>query len=102
LYQSDAAIESQYGVKIGKGRSEMTAERNSASKWICRAAFGAGAVLLIGGAFTVFGSRVASATPQYAAQTGFPCGQCHVNPAGGGKLKAYGEKFKANGHKVPK
>jgi hypothetical protein len=26
--------------------------------------------------------------------------QCHTNPAGGGKLKAFGEKFKANGFKV--
>jgi hypothetical protein len=31
-----------------------------------------------------------------------PCGQCHTNPAGGGKLKALGEKFKANGNKMPK
>jgi len=44
----------------------------------------------------------ASAKPEFAAQTGMPCGQCHTNPAGGGKLKAFGEKFKANGNKVPK
>jgi hypothetical protein len=43
--------------------------------------------------------RQASAKPEFAAQTGLPCGQCHSNPAGGGKLKAYGEKFKANGFK---
>jgi len=44
--------------------------------------------------------REASAKPEFAAQTGLPCGQCHSNPAGGGKLKAFGEKFKANGNKV--
>jgi len=44
--------------------------------------------------------RHAAAKPEYSAQTSLPCGQCHTNPAGGGKLKAFGEKFKANGHKV--
>ena len=29
-----------------------------------------------------------------------PCGAVPPNPAGGGKLKAFGEKFKANGFKV--
>jgi mono/diheme cytochrome c family protein len=47
-------------------------------------------------------STVAQATPQYAAATGKPCGQCHVNKAGGGQLNAFGEKFKENGHKLPK
>jgi len=46
-------------------------------------------------------SRQAAATPVFAQQTGLPCGQCHVNPAGGGKLKTFGEKFKANGDKLP-
>lgn len=44
----------------------------------------------------------AHAKPEYAAQTGLPCGQCHVSPAGGGKLKSFGEKFKANGYKLKK
>ena len=44
--------------------------------------------------------RQASAKPEFSAQTGLPCGQCHANPAGGGKLKAFGEKYKANGFKV--
>ena len=44
--------------------------------------------------------REAAAKAEFAAQTGLPCGQCHSNPAGGGKLKAFGEKFKANGNKV--
>ncbi len=47
-------------------------------------------------------AQAAQAKPEFAAQTGLPCGQCHVNPAGGGKLKAFGEKFKANGFKLKK
>ena len=42
----------------------------------------------------------AKATAQYAQQTGKPCGYCHVNPGGGGKLKAAGKKFQKNGHKM--
>jgi hypothetical protein len=42
----------------------------------------------------------AEALPAYAQQTGLPCGQCHVNPAGSGPLKAFGKKFQANGHKL--
>ena len=45
--------------------------------------------------------RSATAKPEFAAQTGLPCGQCHANPGGGGPLKAFGQKFKANGFKVP-
>ena len=45
--------------------------------------------------------RKAAATPAFAQQTGLPCGQCHENPAGGGKLKEFGQKFQANGHKLP-
>jgi hypothetical protein len=32
--------------------------------------------------------------PAKAAQTKFPCGQCHVSPGGGGKLKPFGQKYK--------
>ena len=45
--------------------------------------------------------RNAAATPVFAQQTGLPCGQCHENPAGGGKLKEFGQKFQANGNKLP-
>jgi len=45
-------------------------------------------------------SQTAKATPAFAAATGKPCGQCHQNPAGGGALKPFGEKFKANGNKL--
>jgi len=35
----------------------------------------------------------ASATPDYAKQTGFECGKCHVDVIGGGKLTGAGEQF---------
>jgi hypothetical protein len=40
----------------------------------------------------------AAATFVYSQQTKLPCQQCH---ASGGKLTAFGEKFKANGNKLP-
>lgn len=65
------------------------------------AAGGVVATVFLGATMLVVVPRQAAATPVYAQQTGLPCGQCHVNPAGGGKLKAFGEKFQANGHKLP-
>jgi hypothetical protein len=59
------------------------------------------AVLLAGAAVSVT-PRQAQALPQYAAQTGLPCGRCHVNPAGGGERTAFGKAFAANGHKLKK
>jgi hypothetical protein len=47
-------------------------------------------------------ATTANAKPEFAAQTKLPCGQCHTNPSGSGKLKAFGENFKANGYKLPK
>ena len=64
--------------------------------------YGAAAAVLIAGAMSVTISQPANAKPEFAAQTGKPCGQCHQNPAGGGALKPFGEKFKANGFKLPK
>jgi len=61
---------------------------------------GTAAAALIAGTLSVTVSRPANATPQFAQQTGKPCGQCHQNPAGGGKLKPFGEKFKENGNKL--
>jgi hypothetical protein len=58
-----------------------------------------GAVFIVG-AVAVFGAAPANAKPEFSAQTKLPCGQCHANPAGGGKLKAFGEKFKAKGNKL--
>jgi hypothetical protein len=63
-------------------------------------AAGGGAALLVSGTFILIAPQQAQATPKYAQQTGKACGYCHVNPGGGGKLKAAGEKFKKNGHKL--
>ena len=80
--------------------------RRDASNSIRAAAFctvaGIGTALLLGVTAALTVSTPASAKPEFAAQTGLPCGQCHSNPAGGGKLKPFGEKFKENGFKVKK
>ncbi len=57
----------------------------------------AAAALLIAGAMITIAPQQASATPAAAEKTKLACGQCHVNPAGGGKLKPRGEQFKASG-----
>ena len=78
-------------------------EGSSASipmRLLCGAAGVAATVLIVGAAGTL-SPRQAQATPAYAAQTHLPCGQCHVNPAGGGPTNDYGKAFAANGHKVP-
>jgi hypothetical protein len=72
-------------------------EMNTYAKLILAA--GAAALFIAGSAMTI-NVQTAKATPAYAQQTGKACGYCHVNPAGGGKLKAAGEKFKKNGHKL--
>jgi len=51
------------------------------------------AIVVVATALTIL-PRQAEATPQLAAQTKFPCGQCHVSPGGGGKLKPFGQKYK--------
>ena len=48
-------------------------------------------------------ARQAQANNVFAQQTGVPCGGCHVYSIFGyGKLTAFGERFKANGYKLPK
>jgi hypothetical protein len=61
----------------------------------------AAAILLVG-TMVVLLPRPATAKPEFAAKTGFPCGECHVSKTGGGTLKPYGLAFKANGFEVPK
>lgn len=67
---------------------------------LLRVAICSGAALLVAGTVVVLAPSPVSAKPEFAAQTGLPCGQCHTNAAGGGDLKAFGKKFKANGYKV--
>ena len=50
--------------------------------------------ILIAGTTIIVAPRQAQAKPEFAAQTGKPCGVCHQTPSGGGKLTAAGEKFK--------
>jgi hypothetical protein len=45
--------------------------------------------------------RTAQALPIYAQRTKLPCGQCHVDPSGGGPLTNFGRAFAANGHHLP-
>ena len=61
---------------------------------------GAVATLLVA-ATMVLAPQKAAATPAYGQQTGMACGQCHVNPAGGGKLTTFGMNWQAKGHKLP-
>lgn len=62
---------------------------------------GAAVLLLLTGTFMAVAPQPANALPKYTAQTGQPCGRCHVNPAGGGPRTAFGKAFAANGHKMP-
>jgi hypothetical protein len=59
------------------------------------------AAVAIAGAASLLVSLPAAATAQFAKETGKACGDCHTNPAGGGALTPFGEKFKANGNKLP-
>jgi hypothetical protein len=65
-------------------------------------ACGSAAALVAVGVTSLVVSRPAAATPQFAKDTGKTCGDCHTNPKGGGALTPLGEKFKANGNKMPK
>jgi hypothetical protein len=59
------------------------------------------ALLVVAGATSLIISRPAAATAQFATETKQSCGACHTNPKGGGALTPLGEKFKANGNKMP-
>lgn len=62
--------------------------------------FSAGIVATAVIALAALAPRLAVAKPEFAAQTKLPCAQCHVSPTGGGALKPFGQKFKANGFKL--
>jgi mono/diheme cytochrome c family protein len=66
------------------------------------AALGSAAALVLAGAGALLLTRPAAATVQFATETGKSCGDCHTAAAGGGPLTPLGEKFKANGNKMPK
>ncbi len=59
------------------------------------------AALVMTGTTWMVISQPAAATQQFATQTGLSCGACHQNPKGGGPLTPTGDKFKANGNKMP-
>ncbi len=58
--------------------------------------------LVIGGFIALVTAQSVHATTQFAKETGKSCGDCHTAAAGGGPLTPLGEKFKANGNKMPK
>jgi hypothetical protein len=64
-------------------------------------ATGIAAAVVIAGASALLMSQPAAATAQFAKDTGKACGDCHTNAKGGGPLTPLGEKFKANGNKMP-
>jgi mono/diheme cytochrome c family protein len=61
---------------------------------------GAGIVAIVG-VLGLIATRPALATAQFAKETGKSCGACHTAAAGGGPLTPFGEKFHANGDKLP-
>lgn len=78
----------------------MKTQSKNYSKKVFSLVCGGAAVMLMTGTISLIISQPASAKPEFAASTGRPCGACHANPSGGGKLKPLGEKFKANGFKL--
>jgi hypothetical protein len=64
-------------------------------------ATGSAAAIAIVGALALIISQPATATPEFAKETGKACGDCHVSAKGGGPLTPLGEQFKANGNKMP-
>ena len=63
--------------------------------------FGLAGAVAVAGLVALSVPRPAGALSSYTQQTGLPCGRCHTNPAGGGKLTSFGSEFAANDHKVP-
>jgi hypothetical protein len=74
----------------------MTISRN-AYAIVC----GIATAIAIAGITSLSLTRPAMATPQFAKETGKSCTDCHTS-ASGGALSPFGEKFKANGNKLPK
>jgi mono/diheme cytochrome c family protein len=75
----------------------MKAQEN---KWLALP-YAAGTALVVAAAIAVIVARPAAATVQFAKDTKLACAACHTDPKGAGPLTAQGEKFKANGNKMP-
>jgi hypothetical protein len=75
------------------------------AKLVERAHLPTGVMVTAAGFFLTLGAVLAppaaNALPVYARRTGLPCGQCHINPAGGGPRNAFGRAFARNGHQLP-
>lgn len=50
-------------------------------------------IALVFGVLLFFLPSTSSATPEFAQQTGLKCGECHIDPAGGGGLTGRGKKY---------
>jgi mono/diheme cytochrome c family protein len=93
-----SASSAQDAGNVTGGEVEM---KVNAGKWFALA--GATAVIaVIAAAMSLVVIQPASATAQFSTDTGKSCGDCHTNAKGGGPLTPFGEKFKANGNKLPK
>jgi mono/diheme cytochrome c family protein len=79
-------------------KSTMKVKSNRGLALVCCTS----AAVMIAGVMSLVVFQPAAATAQFAAQTGKSCADCHTDPKGGGALTAFGEKFKANGNKLPK
>jgi len=69
---------------------------------VVRVTVGTAAAVLASATVGLITPTPGQAKVEFAAQTSLPCGQCDVNPAGDGKLKSVGQKFKAGGFKLMK
>jgi cytochrome c5 len=76
----------------------MQVKSNKGLALVC----GTAAAVMVAGVASLFVFQPAAATAQFASDTGKSCGDCHTDPKGGGPLTAFGQKFKANGNKLPK
>ena len=81
-------------------KNQGSIDRTSARKLFVAVPSVLAIMALVAASALVVSSREVSAKPEFGQKTGLPCGQCHTNPGGSGKLKSFGEKFKANGNKI--
>jgi len=80
--------------------AEVSSTFESITTAVMVGAVGIATIIVIAAMTLTVAPRQAEATPQFAQQTKLPCGQCHVNPGGSGKLKPFGQKFKDKGNRL--